>query len=123
MKRLLAVVCVFVSGIIVGLVGHDLHMKHMFDRMHHLPPGEKGDFIVNRMQGELGLTEAQVNKIRPIIEEGERKMSELRDTFHPKMKEILDLSMEQVKKELTDEQKKELEKIHKRMKDKGPVPF
>lgn len=123
MKRVLAVVCVFISGVIVGIVGHDLHMKHMFDRMHHFPPGDKGDFIVNRMQKELGLTEAQVNKIRPIVKEGERKVSELRDAFHPKMKEILDLSMEQVKKELSEEQKQELEKIHRRMKEKGPVPF
>lgn len=123
MKRVLAVICVFVSGVIVGLVGHDLHMKHMFDRMHHFPRHDKGDFIVKRMQKDLHLTEAQVNKIRPIIVESDRKMSELRETFHPKMKEILDLSIEQVKKELDDEQKKKLEKIHQRMKNKGPVPF
>ena len=123
MKRVLAVLCVFISGVIVGIVGHDLHMKHMFDRMRHSPPGDKGDFIVNRMQKELGLTEAQVSKIRPIVKEGDRKVSELRDTFHPKMKEILDLTMEQVKKELSDEQKREFEKIHRRMKERGPVPF
>lgn len=123
MKRILAVLFVFISGIIVGLVGHDLHMKHMFNRMHHFPPGDNGEFIVKRMQEELRLSNAQLENIRPVIIESEKKILELRNSFHPKMKEIMDSSIERVKKELTEEQRKKLEEIHRRMRDKGPMPF
>lgn len=122
MKSRIAVILVFISGLIIGAVGNDFYMRHRFHKMHRFPPEKKGDFIVYTMQRELGLSDDQVQKIRPIVQSSTKKIQELREHFHPEINKIIEESFSLIKKELDETQKQKLDEMFQKMR-KRPPPF
>jgi hypothetical protein len=127
MKKILAMMLIFFSGVVVGIVGHDLYMKYIFHHFHDAPPEQREDFILKMLTRELDLTQAQLEKIKPIVLNSHSKIMELNNTFHPKMEQIINATFELIRKELNESQQKKLDMILTRMKkhdagDRPPPP-
>ena len=92
--------------------------------------GNLGTQMYDRIEKELSLTPAQIEKIKPIYEESSKKIREMftsaqgqgRDAFREigqKVQEEMKAVSEKVKSELTDEQKTKFDELVKNMRQFG----
>ena len=115
----LLVLLVFASGTILGF-----SLRHFagFHHPHHFGP-PPADVILNRIKRELSLTEDQVTKARPIVEEFDSRITAVLNDGRPKMKASFEEAIEKLDKILTEDQKPELKKLKERMsRFEGPPP-
>ncbi len=84
---------------------------------------------LDAMAKELNLTDAQKDKIKPILENEQKQMQDLRadqsmsrEDRMAKMREIRTKSSDDIKAVLNDEQKKKFEEMNQRRGPGGPRP-
>jgi hypothetical protein len=128
-KKILAGLVLFVSGAVMGYFG----ARVMGDRgARALLQGKPEHFVdktVHRMSDDLGLTDEQQEKLRPIILDTAKKLAEIRRDQEPKIHEAIEKSIEATKPILTSEQLQKFEAIIERLKQRreamerfGPPP-
>ena len=123
MKRwqaLVALLGLFVLGVVSGGLGAHLYYARALDR----PPGPPpffGGRLGPRLERHLELTPEQGEQLRDILDETRREAEALRRDLAPRMREVLERSEERIREILTPEQRQRFEEIrrqHRRRSDR-----
>lgn len=99
---------VFIAGGVVGAVGGFNYGKQSFIRTFTAPPKPKDmtQHILEKLQRELSLTEAQTAAISPILAEQVKQMDQMHRDSMKQIGSIISNYDEQIKKQLTADQLK-----------------
>jgi len=114
-KVILVFACVFLAG---GLCGGALTLR--LDKRHR-PPG-RPDFrldLMERLASDLGLSDAQKEKIRPIVQRTQEETQRLRRENVRDVAALMDRMHADVAAVLTPEQRVKLEELRKRFRERA----
>ncbi|MEK7407428.1 MAG: hypothetical protein AAB225_20315 [Acidobacteriota bacterium] len=110
---------VFLSGVVVGLVGHRLYTaREVRATRRPASPEEYRQRYIEDMRTRLKLTDEQVRKVDAILDE-------TRDRFRAEFKTIQDDQRQKIDAVLTPEQSAEYDKMQKEREERrkrGPRP-
>lgn len=127
--KVLAGLVLFASGAVVGFFGSRLLGDRGPLTLLHGDPRHFAEMVLHRLSGELDLTEAQRDKLRPMIMDTARKINAIRLEQEPKIRALIDKGKEDTKALLTPEQREKftaimerLEARRKAMERFGPPP-
>lgn len=107
----------FLSGAVFGAVC--LHLAFRFHLMHGFEH-RRGDIVpvvMKKLDAELDLTDTQRDAIRPVVEDMQKKMMELRQETKPRIEGILDDAVSKAEPVLNDDQKAKLHELESRIKE------
>jgi hypothetical protein len=121
-KLIAGIALVFIVGALVGSLGTRFYLKHQY-RPFVPERGNRTAFIMKRLSKDLDLTENQKAVIEKIVLQTEEKLREHFLQRRPEVESIIDDGFVQIRKELDDDQKKQLdalrEKFEKRRRMRG----
>ncbi|MDQ6911592.1 MAG: periplasmic heavy metal sensor [Verrucomicrobiota bacterium] len=107
----LALLVVFFAGGALGLCAGVIHARQMFFGRH-------GGFAGNRMREhlrrELQLTPEQYDKVRPILDQTEKRLEEIRAETGQRVREAMNQSHNEIVPLLNPEQRKKLDEMRER---------
>jgi Spy/CpxP family protein refolding chaperone len=128
--KFIAGVVLFVSGAVVGVVGSRLLGERGPLALMHSDPRHFAVMAMRRLTSDLDLTQEQQDKLRPIIMDTTRQIIALRLEQEPRIRELIDTSIELTKALLTPQQREKfvgvmarLEARRKVMDRFGPPPM
>jgi periplasmic protein CpxP/Spy len=124
-KARLIVMVVFVIGFAAGALSLNLYQrltssKPLANKAEEGgEPGLTGnDYIINKMNQKLGLTDAQQSRIRAILEERNQRFGEIRKNLEPMVKQfepqfnsVRQESREKIRALLSDEQRPKYDEL------------
>ncbi|MGB9500459.1 MAG: hypothetical protein ACKVE4_12125 [Dissulfuribacterales bacterium] len=118
MKRLKAIsgiLAIFALGIMTGVLGTGLVVKQRIESFHEKGSPPIRPMFMKRIGNRLDLTPAQRVEVEKILDTLQIELREVRRNFYPKIQAAFDNCFEQIKKHLTDSQKKKLDIIRKKL--------
>jgi len=115
-KVWLIIASVFVSGVVIGVVGNQFYWRHTVRGMLHQGPGAVRNVIMKKLTAELNLTKDQQEEVEDILEETQFQLQQLRARYHPEMEEIINNGVATMKTRLTPEQQKKLDALYEKVK-------
>jgi Spy/CpxP family protein refolding chaperone len=101
----------FFSGIAVGAFGLHLYTQNSVRATGPRDPAEFRKRYISELQSRLKLTDDQVNKLGPILDETSRRHRELMEKHRPEMKAIQEDQVSQIRAILMDSQQSEYTKL------------
>lgn len=108
----------FLSGILMGAAGAWIMVERKamdsVTRSKERAPG----VIVERLDRELELNEAQKRRITEIVSQTQEEIRELRRRMRPEMDRIIQDSRERMKEELTPQQQERLDELFERLEER-----
>ena len=104
----LYLVLLFFSGIAVGAFGLHLYTQNSVSARN---PDEFRRRYIAELQTKLKLTDDQVNKLGPILDETRRRHRELMEKHRPEMKAIQEDQVSKIRAILMDSQQSEYTKL------------
>lgn len=107
----LYIALVFVSGVVLGAVGHRFYLVSTAPMRPS--PEEVRKRVTAEYQQRLKLTDDQLAKLNIIMDETRARIEETRRQMHPAYQKIREEQQEKFREMLTPEQKAEYEKILK----------
>ncbi len=111
---------VFAAGLLVGiLAGMLFGERHFMDRFRK---GPKKEHVVNHLASELKLSTEQKESLKIALDEEFTRMEAFRSEVRKKMQESKERTMFSIKPPLSEEQRKLLEELDKRMPMPGGSP-
>jgi len=128
-KKILAGLVLFSSGLVVGIFGTRLLTERATLAMFHGDSRHFADMALRRLRGDLDLTQAQVEKLRPIFYATAKKLAEIRREQEPKIQSVINGDLKSIKEVLTPEQREKFEAVLKHLRERrqamerfGPPP-
>jgi len=128
-KKILAGLVLFCSGLVVGIFGTRLLTERATLAMFHGDSRHFADMALRRLSGDLDLTQAQVEKLRPIFYATAKKLAEIRREQEPKIQAAITEDLKSIKEVLTPEQREKFEAVLKHLRERrqamerfGPPP-
>ncbi|HMK59913.1 MAG TPA: hypothetical protein VK452_02065 [Dissulfurispiraceae bacterium] len=110
-KAIIGIVLVFLLGMMGGaLTMHMFEQKKIYNMMNGDPAATK-EYVVTRLNRELNLDSAQLNKLRDIVHETHSEMREVRRQIKPQIEEVLKRSQDKVRAILRADQLAKFDKI------------
>lgn len=116
MKRILAGLVLFGSGMVVGFFGTRLLAERGTLAVLHGDPRHFAEMALQHLAVDLDLTPAQIGKIRPIMMETAQKLGAIRRQQEPKIQKALDNDIASIKKILDSGQQAKFEAVLARLK-------
>lgn len=104
------ILLVFALGTAAGAYGSRVIFKKRVNRVLH-SEGTPGIKVIQGMVRRLDLSESQKTSINAILDENNKKWEAIRQEYEPQIKELFETVIEQTKKELTPQQREEVEKM------------
>ncbi len=123
-SAILYLTLVFLSGILVGVVGSNLYDARGPARAGGPPsPEEMRKRYADEMRSRLKLRQDQIGKLDSILESSHERFRELREKYRPEVKSIQDDQTQKIRAILDDGQKVEYEKMREeRERHRQPPP-
>jgi hypothetical protein len=117
LKLASGVLLVFLVGVLAGSLGTGYYYKKRVEKFEAggPPVQERIQIILGRFSNELNLTNDQRTEFEKIIKESQEKKIALGKKMQPDILQINDDTFTSIKNKLTEEQKKKLEELIKRM--------
>jgi len=114
----------FLSGIAVGVFGHRLYTLNSVNASVRNPEEFRRRYVAE-MRNRLKLTDDQVARLGPILDETRQRHRELVDKHRPEFKAIQDEQVQKIRGILTDSQQAEYtamlaEREKQRQRDRRP---
>src|SRR5436309_12383690 len=116
----------FLGGVAVGVFGHRLYtLNSVSANVNPRNPEEFRRRYVAEMRNRLKLTDGQVARLGPILDETRQRHQELVDKHRPEFKAIQDEQVRKIRQVLTDSQQAEYttmldEREKQRQRDRRP---
>jgi hypothetical protein len=110
-KAIVSIVIVFLLGALAGALMTNMVHRHRGESFMRGEPGHMREFVVRRLNRELGLDAEQQGQLRTIVQETHAEMKNLRRQLRPQTEEILARSQEKVRAILRPDQRERYEKI------------
>ncbi|MCS6952817.1 MAG: hypothetical protein RMK57_00050 [Bryobacterales bacterium] len=108
---------VFVSGVVVGALGHRFWALQQVEARPRNPQEFRRRYV-EEMRTRLQLTEEQLRKLNAILDVTDARFRQVRERMRPEMNAIQEEHANQVRAILTDEQRQEYEKLRAEMERK-----
>ena len=105
-------VLLFLGGVAVGVFGHRLYTLNSVNA--NVDPRNPKEFrrrYVAEMRSRLKLTDDQVSRLGPILDETRQRHQELMDKHRPEFKAMQDQQVQKIRGILTDSQQTEYTKM------------
>ena len=109
-KLIAGVSLIFASGLLVGTLAGAMYIKHKHPLLKRNPVA-KTRYIMEKLSGKLDLTDSQKEKITGIVQGIETEARTLYQRHRAEMKEVLEMGVTEMKKELNPEQIRELDRM------------
>jgi len=114
---LVAVVALFLVGVLVGILG--THLFYLRQLRHPGGMAALGNrFLANSLDRRLDLTPEQRRQVDAILADASREAGAVRREMMPRILEILDRSHRRIAAVLTPEQRQELERFRRQRGDR-----
>ena len=126
LKLAAGVILVFLAGSLAGSVGTGIYFKHRIERFSSGGFGHPGRraLLIKKLSDELDLTDTQRIEVEQIVEQSQKRIFAVRRQYMPEIKEITDQSLTLIRDKLNNEQKRELDKLHEKLKRwRGKIPL
>jgi hypothetical protein len=120
LKAIAGIAAIFILGVMTGVFGTSLVVKHRIDVFHEKGPPPIKPMFKKRIIDRLDLNPPQREAVEKILDELQIQIREMRQDFHPKIKAAFDASFERIKEFLDDAQKKKMEKLLEELPDHFP---
>jgi len=120
-KVVLTLVAIFVSGAVTGGFLTIRAMKYEMARRSETPPGTA--FAIDRWRARLHLTPDQDEKVRPIMQQADNELRNLRAVDLRETEGILDRAQERANAVLTPDQQQRLRQMLEDWKQRLKRPF
>lgn len=116
-KLTVGIILIFILGGLTGALAVQVYYKY---ELHGRPPrhhssAERTDFIMSRLKKDLDLNTNQISDIRAIVEEGEKRATEIMDGIGPEMQRNLDQMFSLIREKLDPDQQAKLDEVKLRM--------
>ena len=112
-KLVSGVALVFIVGALVGSLGTRFYLKHQY-RPFMPERGNRTAFIMKRLSKELGLSQNQKIAVEKIVAQTEEKLRAHFLQMRPEIDAIVDDGFTQIRKELDDNQRKQLDALREK---------
>jgi len=112
-KIVISVLLIFVLGAMAGSLGTKIYFKQRIEQFVKSGPPPVMHLLMRRLSNNLNLSETQEAQIEKIVYETEEKILAFKQKYHPEFEKIIDNSIKLIKEKLDDNQKKELDRLHK----------
>ena len=113
----------FLSGVAVGVFGYKLYTLDSVRADRRPNPEEFKRRYIAELRAHLALTDDQVKKLGPILDETRKQFHELREKHRPELKAIQEEQTKRIRALLTDSQQAEYTKfLDEREKHRPPEP-
>jgi len=116
LKVCIAILLIFILGILAGTLGTGFFIKHRIGRFVQgngpFPPIK----ILERLSTKLDLSKSQQMEIEKILEQAKDQLIEFRQVYRPKFEKIFNNTIEQIEQKLDKKQTQKLDKLTERLK-------
>lgn len=113
MKAIAGIIIIFTLGIMTGVLGTSMVIKHRMHEFHEKGPPPIKPMFMKKIGRHLDLTPVQRAAMVKELDALQTTLRELRQDFHPPMQAAFDESFERMKTHLTEPQKRKLEMLKK----------
>jgi Spy/CpxP family protein refolding chaperone len=110
---LLAVVALFVSGVVIGALGMHLYYAERLIRPG-APPMMAARMLGGHLERRLDLSVEQQRQIETILAESRREAAELRIRLRPDVEALIERTGERIAAVLTPQQRREFDEMRRR---------
>jgi len=87
----------------------------------HRGPEQMCDFILNKWKEKIDLTDEQITKIRPLLEDGMKEIHTVQEQSVQEVRKLMDKTDSRIAEELSPEQKTKFEQMQREFREKrGP---
>jgi hypothetical protein len=107
---------IFLSGVMIGTLGHRLYVKNKIDRMMCGDTGFIVNLIMSDLCRDLDLTREERQKVVPIIQEATQDLLKLRRDQRCQVDQILEHAVCENKKQLCFPKQQKLDELWTRFK-------
>lgn len=118
-RLIIGFVLAFAAGMVIGaVVGAITQLEYMKRNPFHLGPPSPQSLkhaILNRLSNDLGLSAAQVEKIKPILDSLHQEMETLRENNRPLIQQHIKNTDAKIEALLSPEQVTKFKEFQKRM--------
>ena len=108
----------FALGAAAGIVGTGAYVKHRMEPFIGAGPPPIGRLLMRRLSRDLDLTEDQRRTVERIFDQMGEKLLELRQKYQPEIETVIENGLKSVKTELNDRQKKQMDAVYARLKQR-----
>jgi hypothetical protein len=119
-KAIAGVVAIFTLGVMTGVLGTHLVVKHRIEMFQEKGPPPIKHMFKKRIIDRLDLTPSQRDAVEKIFDDLQVQLREIRKDFHPKIKAAFDASFDRIKELLDESQKKQMDILLKELPDHFP---
>jgi len=116
LKVCVGILLIFILGMLAGTLGTGFFIKHRIGRFVQdggPPPPIR---ILDRLSAKLEPSKPQQMEIEKILKQAHDQLIDFRQVYRPKVEEIFNDTIEQIKQKLDSRQKQKLDKLTERLK-------
>ena len=117
-KIWVALLVLFVSGVLIGSVGTRMYVRHKLTGIFARERPAVRNLFVRRLTRELDLTREQREEIEQIASRAAEKFHELHREHRSQAEDLFDQSASEIKKHLSPAQQEQFDELRKRMKER-----
>ena len=122
-KVIAGVLVVFLLGVVIGVLGTGIFIRHGIRKFTQREPGTHRTFFMRRLSRELKLTQAQKPDVEKIVAEADVEIHEFIQQSRFEFTEIMQRRNAQLKEILSPEQQKKLDEMLERIQKRwNPQP-
>ncbi|MBI2441453.1 MAG: hypothetical protein HYV35_08795 [Lentisphaerae bacterium] len=110
---------VLALGVVIGLIGSHVALKHRLTRIMRDRPGAQREMLMRHLTRQLELTKPQQREIERIVNARLETLAELRERQRPEIRAIFQRSADEMKAHLTSEQQQKLERMMSRLSERS----
>lgn len=111
----------FMLGLVLGMAGSHLALKHRFARAMQDRPAAQRQMMMRHLTRQLQLTKPQQAEIARIMDAQLKALSEVRERHQPEVQAIFQQAEDEMKPHLLPKQQQKLDQIMQRMQKHGPM--
>ena len=111
----------FMLGLVLGMAGNHLALKHRFARAMQDRPAAQRQMMMRHLTRQLQLTKSQQIEIERIVDAQLKALSDVRERHQPEVQAIFQQAQDEIKPLLLPEQQQKLDQIMERMQKHGPL--
>ena len=112
---------VFMIGLVLGMAGSRLALKHRFAQAMQNRPAAQRQMMMRHLTRQLQLTKPQQIEIAHIMDAQLKALSEVRERHQPEIQAIFQQAEDEMKPHLLPKQQQKLDQIMERMQKHGPM--
>ena len=108
----IGLIVLFSAGALMGGVGTSLYYQYQDEHRWERGPGARQERIMKRLTQELDLSTSQQAAVEPIVARAHVELLRLRVNHQPDVDRVLDAGMQELKANLSPEQRAKLDGLH-----------